>query len=131
MTKAEATRLGNEMVAKLGKGWTLKVHDNLGYFACAYSPSNHIYVSVCAPGPSGKPTYSALMTDDPVKYLNCGNPLWTEGRPYKIFADPVEAVIDQVKYAREKVDALLAAVVEVEKTVAEFTCPCCGQPRAK
>ena len=131
MTKAQATQLGNEMVAKLGDGWTFNVFENIGWHASAHSPTKHIYVSVHVDGPSGKPIYMAMMTDDPVKFLNCGNPLWTEGRPYKIYADPVTAVIDQVKYAREKVDSLLAAVEQVEKTVAEFTCPCCGKSRVK
>jgi hypothetical protein len=128
MTKEQATQLGRDMIANLGKSWTLKVHENIGWHASAYSPTGHLRVSVYA-SRSDKPTYSCLMTDDPKQFLGCGNPLWTNGRPCKIYTDPVEAVIDQVNYARAKVNALDFALREVEITVAEFTCPCCGKSR--
>lgn len=131
MTRDQATQLGNEMVAKLGEGWTLHVHNNIGWHAYCKSPSKHLYVSVQAAGPSGKPTYMCLMSEDPERYPNCGADVWSLRNTGKIHSDPVEAVLEQVQYARAKVDALLAAVVEAEKTIANFTCPCCGKPRVK
>jgi len=130
MTKAQATQLGINMVARLGKGWTLTVTENIEWQARSYSPTKHICVLVHVSGNSEKPTYSCVMTEDPEMFLNCGLPLWTENRPYKIYSDPVEAVIDQVNYAREKVNALDWAVRAAEETIADFTCPCCGKSRA-
>ena len=129
MTKEQATLLGNDMIAKLGKGWTLELAESDAYphwTPRVYSPSRHLYVGVNMYKTSGKATYFCLMTADPVNHPSSG---WTKINTGRIYTDPVDAVLDQVAIARFEVTRLEAAVTEVERAASQFVCPCCGKAR--
>lgn len=126
MTKTEAHQIGRDIKSQLGKDWIIQVDENLGWFVHVYSPTKHLYVYPVVGNKGEKTEYSCLMTSDPKRYLNCGEPLWSNIGHYPT---PVEAVLAQLKAAQEAIRPLQEAIYHVQNAASQFTCECCGKKR--
>lgn len=121
LTKEEAERLGNKLLKKMkGKGWKLRVHENLGWWFNVYNKNLSVSSNDCYKQKKSEKTYySCLMDDNPERHWG-GSFIWTErsGKGYR--TDPNKAVEYQVKLARKIVDKLNKAVEAAEKIISQF-----------
>lgn len=122
-TKAEAEAIGAEMLRDLGKGWSLYVHENLGWHVTAKRGSISVSPSFYR---EGKPTYFALMSSEK-NVANSGAMVWHTDHPN--FETPSDAVIYQVQQARKVIDNLTEILEQGETFCKEFRCECCGKSK--
>ena len=116
-TKKEATSLGRKLVKKLdGKGWRLRVHENLGWHYNVWKGPISINASF---NPRGKKTtYSVLISSSDERPPVGGLVLWTSNDTSRAsHKDPNVAVRRAVKYARLVIDRLSAQLREAEEAV--------------
>ena len=117
MTKSEAERIGRKMKTRLGKGWEIHIHENIGWWVKA--TRGPLYVSGdIHPYKKDKITYSCLMSSDPKNYPNCGEMYWTTHG--KSFSDPQNAVKHQIKVAKEFTNNLNTVVKEASVISSDF-----------
>jgi hypothetical protein len=112
-TEAEARKAGQELLSRMhGNGWTLHVHENLGwYYYVQLGPATvyPIYAS-----DDGK-FYCLLANEDTQGKCGFGVPAWTTKESYE---DPNEAVAAELASARayaNKVNCALALLDQFEK----------------
>lgn len=111
MTKREAERAGNKLLKMMkGKGWKLRVWENIGWHYEAYNPPLSVYSSHVTR--NGNQHYHCLMSCD-LKEAHFGAGIWsTRGQTSK---NPNVVVRKQIKKAREVVDQYMAAVEHAEE----------------
>lgn len=83
MTKDQATSEARKLVKKLGKGWKIRVWENMGWHYSAIALDGHLTVH---PSSSGN-LYFCLLSDG--DYAGSGSCNWYDAHHYE---DPVEAV---------------------------------------
>lgn len=99
----QANKDAKALAKRLGKGWTIRVWENMGWFYQAISPCQRIKVS----GPSyGLKDFTAYLGDaDP-----CGGGRWVASSK-----TPIGSVRDVVHKAMENIAALEAYAVGLEQ----------------
>ena len=114
INKKEATERGTRLLKRMkGKGWKLRVYENMGWWYTVYNGP----ITVCEHTPG---RFSTLMLEKVPSDTFCGgvgSHLWySETRTFK---DPNRAVKYQVKLARKRANVILDAVEYVEAIVKE------------
>jgi hypothetical protein len=107
-TKAQAEKAGKKLLKRLkGKGWKLRVWENIGWHYSARNGPINVYES------HTEGMYSCLLSDrldDPIG----GSALWTTEFRNK---DPNKVVAHEVKAARKQLNEIIDAVSFVERIV--------------
>ena len=106
MTKREATARGKKLLKKMkGKGWKLRVHENIGWHF-------NVWNGPIAVHDSGDGIYWCLMgTAADCLGVACGHMDWSDNFHNK---DPNKVVEHQVRIARKVVDGMGAVIELVE-----------------
>jgi hypothetical protein len=106
MTEVEARTKGAAMMQRLkGTGWKLKVWENFGWHCAAENKFITVF--------EHDSRFSALLTTKP-ECPGVGETYWSE---HVNFADPNEAVLEQMKTARAFLNKCRRATDYVEKAV--------------
>ena len=109
MNKKQATSQGQALLKRMnGKGWKLRVWENLGWHYDIYL----LGLTVHHPGKN----YSTLLSSDPENYSGSGEIYWT---PEKSFKDPNKAVEHQMKMARIFSDKCQKMVSDISSLITE------------
>ena len=90
-TKQEAEREGKKLLKRMkGKGWKLRVHENIGWHYNVWNGPAAVYPSVDG-------MFHCLLADRDCEGTGCGNNNWTTNFHSK---DPNEVVEHEVASAR-------------------------------
>jgi len=102
MTKSEAKERGEALLKMMkGKGWKLSIWENMGWHFSVKNGGITVHPSYS----SGYVTYLGLDDDDTKPYG--GQAFWTEKKSY---ADPNEAVIEQMRIALKFVNGCVVTL---------------------
>ena len=113
MTETQAQTRANKLIKKLditGSGWKADVWYNLGWCYAAHDKSRRINVYPVDDKQNTK--YDCLISYTPG---SGGLSLWTDRNNRQYHRDPVQAVNQALKYARNCIDKLNASLKEAEK----------------
>lgn len=118
LIKEEAERLGNKLLKKMkGKGWKLRVHENLGWWFNVYNKNLSVSSNDAYKQKKSEKTYYSCLMSDNINDHSSGAMIWTERGGKGYYTDPNKAVEYQVKLARKIVDELNKAVEAAEKII--------------
>jgi hypothetical protein len=108
--RSKTIALGRNLLKKMkGKGWRLRVWENIGWHYCVINGPVQVY-----PLSSSHTEYHCLVSSNSVSRGGCG--IWTSPKNIS-FDDPNTAVRTEVENAKRVVTQLVNAVKEAEKAV--------------
>jgi hypothetical protein len=100
-TEQEARREGRKLLKRMkGKGWKLRVWENLGWHFCVWNGPAAVYPSI-----NGK--FHCLLADHDCKGTGAGHGEWTTTES---FADPNKAVACELASAESVVQKYIKAL---------------------
>jgi len=104
-TKKEAKAAGKKLLKKMkGKGWKLRVWENMGWHYCVHNGGLSVYP--CRS--KGMTKFHAMLSEDCFSDLG----IWSFG--FYASVDPNKAVQNKIKDARKVVNELNSVVVTAE-----------------
>lgn len=101
-TRAAARAAGIKLLRRMkGRGWRLRVHENIGWHYCVFRGPLQVV-------PSGPRHYFCLLSDDPAaRHPMGGSGMWLDQERY---SNPNKAVDEQIRLAWEVIGRLTRAV---------------------
>ena len=95
MTKDQATRRGRALLKKLGHGWRLKVHENMGWHFHAECMEGHLSCHENYYGKAYRPKYWCQLSDGDLP--GAGSYLCLSTRVYTSPSEAVKAVVNMAE----------------------------------